>query len=47
MGHAKQIQIKADDPMLFEVDGEPFSYNSSKIEIEAIPNAIKVIEGEK
>jgi diacylglycerol kinase family enzyme len=43
MGHCDKIEIEAEDPILFEVDGEPFSFDSSKITIEALPEKIQVL----
>lgn len=43
MGYASKIQIEAEEPVMFEVDGEPFSYNSTKIDITALPNSIPII----
>ncbi|MCH8906259.1 MAG: hypothetical protein IH840_04140 [Candidatus Heimdallarchaeota archaeon] len=43
MGHTSELKITAEAPLLFEVDGEPFSYNSTTIVVKAIPKAINVI----
>ncbi len=43
MDYASKIEFDAEKPLLFEVDGEPFSYDSSKVSMEAIPNALNVI----
>ena len=42
MGYSDKIRIEADKELLFEVDGEPFSFNTPTIEIESIRNAIPV-----
>lgn len=42
MGHSSKIRIEGEKDLLFEVDGEPFSFNSSTVELESIPNAIQV-----
>lgn len=44
MGYADTIQIEAEHDLLFEVDGEPFSYNSSNVTVKSLPKAIKVIQ---
>lgn len=44
MKHASKIEINAENPILFEIDGEPFSFDSTKIEIEGLPNAISLID---
>jgi YegS/Rv2252/BmrU family lipid kinase len=44
MGHADKITIETEEPMIFETDGEPFSYDSTEIEVKSIPNAINVIQ---
>ncbi len=44
MGHTLKAKIEADIPILLEVDGEPFSYNSSNITIESLPNALNVLD---
>lgn len=44
MGLTKKIVINAEKSILFEVDGEPFSYDTSKIEIESLPKVLKVIK---
>lgn len=44
MGYANKISIETEEPMIFETDGEPFSYNSTEVEITSIPNAINVIQ---
>lgn len=44
MGHADQITVETEEPMIYETDGEPFSYNSTEIVIKSIPNAINVIQ---
>ncbi|MCY3415140.1 MAG: hypothetical protein INQ03_26040 [Candidatus Heimdallarchaeota archaeon] len=43
MGHASKITLDAEKPLLFSVDGEPFSYNTEKLLIESKPDAIKVL----
>jgi len=43
MGFTNQIEIKADQPPLFEVDGEPFSTDSTHITITAMPKSIPII----
>lgn len=43
MGHSDKIVLQADEPFLFEIDGEPFSFNTNKIELESIPNAIQTV----
>jgi diacylglycerol kinase family enzyme len=44
MGHTNKMLIETEEPMIFETDGEPFSYNSTEIEVESIPDAIRVIQ---
>ncbi|MCE7733969.1 MAG: hypothetical protein GPJ54_03765 [Candidatus Heimdallarchaeota archaeon] len=44
MDHSARIEINAENPVLFEVDGEPFSYEAHKIMIEAVPNALTLID---
>ena len=44
MDLASKIEIKAENPILFEVDGEPFSYEATDITIEAVPNALQLID---
>ena len=44
MDHSNKIEINADNPILFEVDGEPFSYDATKIVIEAVPNGMQLID---
>ncbi|OLS20715.1 MAG: putative lipid kinase YegS [Candidatus Heimdallarchaeota archaeon LC_2] len=44
MDHSSKIEINAENPILFEIDGEPFSYDSTKIIIEAVPNALRLID---
>lgn len=44
MDLASKIEINTENPILFECDGEPFSYDSTKIIIEAQPKAIKIID---
>lgn len=43
MGYSKNILIEGEHPLLFEVDGEPFSFNSSKIKLESLPEQISVL----
>jgi YegS/Rv2252/BmrU family lipid kinase len=47
MDQASKIYIETENPILFEVDGEPFSYEASKIMIEAVPNALRIIDHKK
>ncbi|MDH5401100.1 MAG: diacylglycerol kinase family protein [Candidatus Heimdallarchaeota archaeon] len=47
MGHASKIQIEAEKGLIFEVDGEPFSYDSTTISIEALPGYLNVINPKK
>ncbi len=42
MGHTDKMVVEAEEPILFEVDGEPFSFNASKIEVHSIPKAIDI-----
>ncbi len=42
LGHSSRITIKGDESLLFEVDGEPFSFDTNKITLESIPNKIRV-----
>jgi diacylglycerol kinase (ATP) len=44
MGHARKITIQAERPILFEVDGEPFSYHTNQISVEAIDEGITIID---
>ncbi|OLS20204.1 MAG: Diacylglycerol kinase [Candidatus Heimdallarchaeota archaeon LC_2] len=44
MGHANKISIETEKPLIFETDGEPFSYESTEIIVKAIPKAINVIQ---
>ncbi|MCY3413807.1 MAG: hypothetical protein INQ03_19340 [Candidatus Heimdallarchaeota archaeon] len=41
-GFSSRISVESEIPILFEVDGEPFSYNTNKVSVEAVPDAIKV-----
>ncbi len=43
MGHANKITLDGDTPLIFVVDGEPFSYHSTKITVESIPHALNII----
>jgi diacylglycerol kinase family enzyme len=43
MGHCDKIELEAEKPILFEVDGEPFSFDSTNITIEALPERIQVL----
>ena len=42
MGQTDKMIVEAEEPLLFEVDGEPFSFNSSKIEVHSLPRAIDI-----
>lgn len=42
MGHTDKMIVDAEEPILFEVDGEPFSFNTSKIEVHSLPKAIDI-----
>jgi diacylglycerol kinase family enzyme len=42
MGHTDKMTVDAEEPILFEVDGEPFSFNTSKIEVQSLPKAIDI-----
>lgn len=44
MGLADQISIETEEPLIYETDGEPFSYNSTEIIVKSISNAINVIQ---
>ncbi len=44
MGHADKITIETEEPLIYETDGEPFSYNSTEIIVKSIPNIINVIQ---
>ena len=43
MDHSSKIVIQAENPILFEIDGEPFSYDTTDIVLEAIPNGLEII----
>ena len=44
MGYTSKAVIETETPVLLEVDGEPFSYNSTTTTIEAIPQILQVID---
>jgi diacylglycerol kinase family enzyme len=46
LGNADKILIETEEPLIYETDGEPFSYNSTEIEVQSIPNAIRIIQPE-
>ena len=43
MDLSSKIEINADNPVLFEIDGEIFSNDATRIVIEAIPNGLEII----
>lgn len=44
MDLSSKIVINADNPVLFEIDGEIFSNDATKIVIEAVPNGLEIID---
>jgi len=44
MGKSDRISIQAEEPILFEVDGEPFAAKASEIVVDVIPDAIEIVK---
>ncbi len=44
MDHSSKIEINTENPVLFEIDGEIFSYDATRIVIEAVPNGLQIID---